>query len=190
MLDCIKHMTTIGKWRKPIFIGPHTDCYSRKKYGRGLFFELEEILEVDPKIKGARSCFIFYKAYKTDVDDKVAINPRFAAITIIRRFPFVDFPHARALRTSFSSKQASKQTTQTLRPAEHNFRKIDNTRNGTKFHEVRGAAGCHWVEPIFFHYMYLLVFLYSFSYSFAVWLIRLLTVEMNLRTRTRKKKKS
>lgn len=129
MLDCIKHMTTIGKWRKPIFIGPHTDCYSRKKYGRSLFFELEEILEVDPKIKGARSCFIFYKAYETGVDDNVAINPRFAAITIIRRFPFVDFPHARALRTSFSSKQASKQTTQTLRPAEHNFRKIDNTRN-------------------------------------------------------------
>ena len=62
MLDCIKHMTTIDKRGKPIFIGLYTDCYSRKKYGRSLFFKLEEFLEVDRKIKAARSSFIFYKA--------------------------------------------------------------------------------------------------------------------------------
>lgn len=101
MLDCIKHMTTICKRGKPIFISPHTDCYSRKKYGRSLFFELEEILEVDPKIEAARSSFIFYKAYTTGVNDKVTINPRFATITIIRRLPFVHFPHVRATVRTF-----------------------------------------------------------------------------------------
>ena len=146
MLDCIEHMTTIAKRRKPIFIGPQTNCYSRKKYRRSLFFQLEEILEVDPKIKATRSSFIFYKAYTTGVDDKVTIYPRFAVITIIRRLTFVDFPHVRTSPTFFSIKSVITKETLISRPAVHNFRKIVNFRLSDwtsdylpKFTEVGGG---------------------------------------------------
>lgn len=186
-------MTTIGKWRKPVFISLHTDCYSRKKYRRSLFSELEKFFEVDPKIKAARSSFIFYKAYTTSVDHKLTIYPCFAAITIIRRFPFADFSHFTFSSPMFSSKlpyQNNRERTQTLRPAVSSFRKTDNIRQRSE--DCRSCVmSLSWTKFYFIWPSDYSISSFSIVWNFiTIWLIRTLIVEMNIRTRTRKKKSS